>query len=49
VPKESRSPDLTRNAVRDSIWSGWIAAPVEVDCRIAALLRSLAARLPPIS
>ena len=49
MPKESRSPERTRSAVRDSIWSGWMPVPVEVDCRMAALLRSLAARLPPIS
>ena len=49
VPNDILLPCCTRNAVRDRIWSGCTARPVEVDCRMAALLRSLAARLPPMS
>ncbi len=38
-----------RIAVRPSIWSGWMVAPVETDCRTAASLSSLAWRLLPTS
>ncbi len=49
MPNDSRSPAFTRSAVRDSIWSGWMEWPVEIDCRIAAAFSSRALRFAPTS